>query len=203
VEKLEIGISSTLAQYVFNFNFLFFIFSSLLAIAIFSKYQDLLYKVFALIPLVMSLVFGNGFYVIVDRLFPHLASIDTEITQYGLITLGNFTRIQSYIPLFLLLMTAFVILILIYIIFGNTWKSTIALGVLILGLISRLILAFSPTIWSSGIRTHFLMITSFIICSIMIIQDLAKRKSGQFIENLLIAVGFVAGFSYLNLLMSL
>jgi len=203
VEKLEIGISSTLAQYVFNFNFLFFIFSSLLAIAIFSKYKDLLYRVFALIPLVMSMVFGNGFYVIVDRLFPHLATIDTEITQYGLITLGNFTRIQSYIPLFLLLMTAFVILILIYINFGNTWKSTIALGVLILGLISRLILAFSPTIWSSGIRTHFLMITSIIICSIMIFQDLAKRKSGQFIDNLLIAAGFIAGFSYLNLLMSL
>ncbi len=203
VEKLEIGISSTLAHYVFNFNFLFFIFSSLLAIANFSKYKDLLYRVFALIPLVMSMVFGNGFYVIVDRLFPHLATIDTEITQYGLITLGNFTRIQSYIPLFLLLMTAFVILILIYINFGNTWKSTIALGVLILGLISRLILAFSPTIWSSGIRTHFLMITSIIICSIMIFQDLAKRKSGQFIDNLLIAAGFIAGFSYLNLLMSL
>jgi len=203
VEKLEIGISSTLAHYVFNFNFLFLIFSSLLAIAIFSKYKDLLYRVFALIPLVMSMVFGNGFYVIVDRLFPHLATIDTEITQYGLITLGNFTRIQSYIPLLLLLMTAFVILILIYINFGNTWKSTIALGVLILGLISRLILAFSPTIWSSGIRTHFLMITSIIICSIMIFQDLAKRKSGQFIDNLLIAAGFIAGFSYLNLLMSL
>lgn len=203
VEKLEIGISSTLAQYVFNFNFLFFVFSSLLAVAIFSKYKNPLYKVLALIPLGMSVVFGNGFYVIVDRLFPHLATIDTEITQYGLITLGNFTRIQSYIPLFLLMMTAFVILILIYIIFGNTWKSTIALGVLILGLISRLILAFSPTIWSSGIRTHFLLITAIIICSIMIIQDLAKRKSGQFIKNLLIAVGFVAGFSYLNLLMSL
>ncbi|MDF1520794.1 MAG: DUF6056 family protein [Brevefilum sp.] len=202
VEKLEIGISSTLAHYVFNFNFLFFVFSVLLAIAIFSKYKDLLYKIIALIPLVMSLVFGNGFYVIVDRLFPHLATIDTEITQYGLITLGNFTRIQSYIPLFLLLMTAFVILILIYIIFGNTWKSTIALGVLFLGLISRLILAFSPTIWSSGIRTHFLMITSFIICSIMIFQQLIKRNTGQFIETLLIAAGFIAGFSYLNLLMS-
>jgi hypothetical protein len=100
-------------------------------------------------------------------------------------------------------MTAFVILILIYIIFGNTWKSTLALGVLFLGLISRLILAFSPTIWSSGIRTHFLLITSIIICSIMIFQDLAKRKSSQFIENLLIAVVFIAGFSYLNLLMSL
>jgi hypothetical protein len=156
-----------------------------------------------LIPLGLSLVFGNGFYVIVDRLFPHLASIDTEITQYGVITLGNFTRIQSYIPLFLLMMTAFVILILIYLIFENTLKSALAFGVLILGIISRLILAFSPTIWSSGIRTHFLLITAIIICSILIFQDLAKRKSNKFIENLLIAAGFIAGFSYLNLLMSL
>jgi len=202
LEKLEIGISSTLAQYIFNFNFIFFIFSLLLVIAVFTKYNDVLYRVFALIPLVMSLIFGNGLYVIVDRLFPYLAYIDTEITKYGIITLGNFTKIQSFIPLFLLLLTGLMIVILLYLIFDNTWKSLLALGVLLLGFFSRLILSFSPTIWASGIRTHFLLITAIIICCVMVFNYLIKLKSDRYMKVLLIVSGFIASFSYLNLLMS-
>ena len=202
VEKLEIGISSTLAQYIYNFNFIFFVFCVLLVIAVFTKFNDALYKVFALIPLVMSLIFGNGFYIIVDRLFPHLASIDTEITKYGLITLGNFTKIQSYIPLILLLVTGLMIIILLFLVFENAWNSLLALGILFLGFISRLILSFSPTVWASGIRTHFLMFTAIIICSVMVFQYLLKLKSDHYMENLLIVTGFIASFSYLNLLMS-
>jgi len=203
VEKLEIGISSTLAQYIFNFNFLFFIFSLLLFIAVFTKYKEPFYKILAIFPLAMSLIFGNAFHVIVDRLFPHLATIDTEMSKYGLITLGNFTNLQSYIPFFLLFMTALIILILVYLEFENTWKSLLAFSVLSLGFTSRLILAFSPTIYASGIRTHFILLISIIICSVLVFQSLSKQKSRQFMDNLLIVIGFIAGFSYLNFLMSL
>jgi len=203
VEKLEIGISSTLAQYIFNFNFLFFVFSLLLLIAVFTRYKESLYKILAIFPLVMSLIFGNAFHVIVDRLFPHLATIDTEMSKYGFITLGNFTNLQSFIPFFLLFMTALIILILVYLEFENTWKTILALSVLFLGFTSRLILAFSPTIYASGIRTHFILLISIIICSVMVFQSLSRKKSRQFMDNLLIVIGFIAGFSYLNLLMSL
>jgi len=203
VEKLEIGISSTLAQYIFNFNFLFFIFSLLLFIAVFKKYEEPLFKIFASLPLAMSLIFGNAFHVIIDRLFPHLALIDTEMSKYGLITLGNFTNLQSYIPFFLLFLTAFIIIILVYLEFENTWKTLLSIGVLLVGLLSRLILAFSPTIYASGYRTHFLLLISIIICSVMVFQNISRKKAGQFMDNLLIGFGFIAGFSYLNLLMSL
>ena len=202
IEKLEIGITSTLSQLIFNFNFLFFIFCLLLFIGVFTKYKDPFYKVLGLFPLVMSVIFGNGFYVIVDRLFPHLALIDSELSKYGLITLGNFTSIQSYIPFLLLFMSAWVIAILVYLEFGNSEKSLIALGVLGLGVISRLVLSFSPTIFASGSRTFFLLFISIIICSVMVFQSLSLGKSRQFMDNLLIAIGFIGGFSYLDLLLS-
>jgi hypothetical protein len=199
---MEIGVSSTLAQHIFIFNFIFSLFSLLLMFAVHAKYKDTLYRVFAVIPLAMSLVFGNGFYVIVDRLFPHLASIDTEMTKYGLITLGNFTRVQSYIPLLLLLTTSMLVIILMYLIFGNTRKSLLALGILLSGFISRIILSFSPTIWVSGIRAHLVLIISMILCCIMVFQFLCQAKSHRFIQNLFIFIGMIAGFSYLNLIMS-
>ncbi|MDY6847093.1 MAG: hypothetical protein SVP52_08160 [Chloroflexota bacterium] len=145
----------------------------------------------------------DSFHVVVDWLFPHLASIDTEMSKYGLITLGNFTNLQSYIPFFLLFMTGFIVIILVYLEFENTRKSPLAISVIFLGFISRLILAFSPTIYASGIRTHFILLVSIIIYSVMVFQRLSRRKSRQFIDNLLIVIGFIAGFSYLNVLMSL
>jgi len=203
IEKIEIGFSSTLSQYIFNFNIIFFLLNLLLLLSMFSKYQEPLFKIISLIPFSLILIFGNGFSVIVDRLFPHLKYIDTDISKYGLITLGNFTTLQSYIPLFLLFLGALSIITLIYLEFENSWKSIIAIGILVLGFISRMVLSFSPTVYASGLRTHFLFYISIIICSVLVFQSLSNRKSQQFMDNLTIIIGIIGGFSFLDLLYSL
>lgn len=202
IEKLEIGISSTLEHYFFNFNFLSFILFLLLFLAVNQKHNERLYRLFSLIPLVVIIMFGNGFYQIVDRLFPHLASLDSETTTYGLITLQNFTVVYNYVPFLILCITAFSIAVSLYLIFENTWRSILAVGTLIIGFISRMIMALTPTIYASGTRTHFLLYSALIVCSIMVIQFFMERKPQRYIDNLLLLIGFIGGISYINLLMS-
>jgi hypothetical protein len=202
VDKLEIGLSSAFSKCLFNFNFIYFFFSLFLFISIWNKYQDGLYKVYSIIPLMIGILFGNVAYVIVDRMFPYLANLDTEMSKYGLITLQNFTQIQSYIPFFILYATILIVFILFYLLFDNEWQSFIAIGILILGILSRVIVAFSPTVWASGARTYSYLFISLILCSIMILKEIIRSHSLRFTENLLIILSLVAGISYLNLLMS-
>ena len=154
-------------------------------------------------PLVVLLLFGNSIHSIVDPLFPYLATVGPDISKYGLITLGNFTRIQSYIPLFLLYTSLLTIFGSLYIIFENTWLSLLSIGTLLLGLLSRMVMAFSPTIFASGLRTYFLLFAAILICSILIFEKLLASPSAKTAKNVLLFSGFSAFGMYLNLLMSL
>jgi len=203
IERLEIGLSATLAQYFFNFSFLFFIFTLLLFLAVSHKHDGIFFKAYALVPLFTLLLFGNSIHSIVDPLFPYLATVGPDISKYGLITLGNFTRIQSYIPLFLLYTSLLTIFGSLYIIFENTWLSLLSIGTLLLGLLSRMVMAFSPTIFASGLRTYFLLFAAILICSILIFEKLLASPSAKTAKNVLLFSGFSAFGMYLNLLMSL
>ncbi len=201
IERLEIGLSSTLAQYYFNFNFLFFIFTLLLFLAVSHKHDGVFYKAYSLFPLFILLLFGNSIHSIVDRLFPYLAPIGPDISKYGFITLGNFTQIQSYIPLILLYISILLVFGSLYIVFENTWLSVLSIGTLLLGLLSRMVMAFSPTIFASGLRTHFLLLAATLICSVLIFEKLLASPSTKVAKNVLLFSGFAAFGMYLNQIM--
>jgi hypothetical protein len=150
IERLEIGLSSTFSQYFFNFSFLFLIFTLLLFLAVSKKHDDIFFKAYALVPFVVLLLFGNGIPSIVGHLFPHLTTLGPSISKYGLITLENFTRIQSYIPLFLLYLSILPVFGSLYLVFENTWLSLLSIGTLLLGFLSRMVMAFSQPAWASG-----------------------------------------------------
>jgi hypothetical protein len=131
-----------------------------------------------------------------------LVLVKTQMTKYGIITLQNFTQIQSYVAYFLLYISASLIVILLYLIFDNSWNSLIIIGIYLLGISSRIILAFSPTIWASGERTYAFMFISLIICNIMMFQQIVKVNLLKFSKYFIIFIGTLATMSYLNLLLS-
>jgi hypothetical protein len=203
VEKIEIGLSATLAQHLFRFNFIFLFLSLLLFLYINEKYCDCLYKVLALFPLVVGFVFNQNFHFLFGRIFPHLTEIDPFLSKYGLITIGNFTQIKTIIPYFILYFTTFIIIVLLYLVFENTQKCVFAIGVFLLGLLSRLILSFSPTIWASGLRTHLFFMIAMIMCCVMIFHELSLCKPKRFMDNLIIFAGFSGALTVLNALMAI
>jgi len=202
IEKLEIGLSSTFSHYIFDFSLLFLILSILIFISIRIKYEDFLIRIFSTIPLFMTLFWGV-ILTFLSPFLPNLSSLDPEITKYGFITLNNYSENGNYLVLIILYVTAYLIPMLIFLVFGNIRKSIIPVGIILLGFISRIVLSFSPTIWASGKRTFFFLSVSIIICSVILIENLLNSVSEKFIENFVFAVGVVALLSYLNLVISL
>jgi len=198
VDKIEIGASSTLSHFIFEPNIIFILFCFLIYFSVKQKYTDKLYRLFALLPLLFSLLFV--FIKISPDLFPGIGEMVSQMTQHGLITLENFTKPTSYIAPFILYRSFCLILISIYLINGNTWVSFICFGVALLDLLSRIAVAFSPTIWASDTRTYIFMYAAIIICGVMIFQSSLKNFSSRFVNTFLVCAGFAAGISCLDLL---
>lgn len=202
IDKLEIGLSSTFSHYIYEFSLLFLILCILIFISIRINYEDLFIRFFSAIPLLMTLIWG-ALLNFLSLFIPILSLLDPEITKYGFITLYNFSDISSYIVLIFLYLAAFLIPLMIFLVLGNTWKSVLSIGIILLGFISRIVLSVSPTIWASGKRTFFFLSVSIIICSVILMENLIKSVSEKFIGNFVFAVGVVALLSYLNLVISL
>jgi hypothetical protein len=202
IDKLEIGVSSTLARQIYTFNLIFIILALLLVIVVHSKYKNTLIRFYAVIPIAVALIFNNSF-SLSERLFPNLTSFYYSVTKYGIITLNNFTSIKTYIPFFILYFTAFCIVILLYLTFENTSESLIAIGGFVLGFVSRMAVAFSPTIWASGIRTHTYFTYAILICSVLVFNKLDDEKPKKISQYLLIFTGILAFLRFTNLLMSM
>jgi len=198
INKVEIGLSSTLSHYLFNFNLVFFGFCLLLFLSVNHKYQDPLYKLFSVIPLIVVSVFG-----IAPRFVHFIPTFQSQLTKYGFITSSNFSILSSYIPVFILCFTFILILISLYLIFGNSYKSLLAISILIIGFLTRMILILSPTIWASGLRTHFFMFVSIIICSTIIFQDLIITIPTKLTICILTIFGIMAFISYIHLFITL
>jgi len=203
VEKLEIGISSTITNYIFQLNMIFLILHIFIYNYISRVYEDAFFRFIALFPIVSVIVLGNVIKPIINQTFPHLSSIDPFLSKYGLITLGNYTQISTHIINFLLYVSFFMLFVLLVLVFGKTWKGVISIGVLSLGLISRLVLSFSPTVWASGLRTHFLLLTSFVIICVLVFKELETVISTKHSQNIVMYCGFVSIFSFLNTLLAL
>lgn len=202
IEKIEIGLSSTLAYQVYRFNFIFLMLSLSLIIIIHRKYKDAFFRFLSFLPLVINVVFNYTFHFS-DRLFISLPQFYFHLTKYGYVTLNNFTSINSYIPQIVLYITAFIVVILLYLTFENTKMSLIALFTLGLGFISRMAIALSPTIWASGTRTHTFFTYSILICILLVFQKIDESEPASYSQGLLIFSGLIASLTLINQLMTI
>jgi hypothetical protein len=201
INKLEIGLSSTMSHYLFEFNIIFLIFVFMLFIMINRKYKDGSFFVYSFFPLFSVIIFG---FVLnfVPGILPHLDKASSQMTKYGLITLENFTKINSYLSLIILYFTFLLVLVLLFLSFDKT-NSFIALGIFLLGMLSRLPMSLSPSIWASGKRTFFPLTISIVICCVMLFQELGLIESNKNLNLLVTMIGFLAGVFYFELFMSL
>ncbi|MFN2304812.1 MAG: DUF6056 family protein [Anaerolineales bacterium] len=133
---------------------------------------------------------------------PNLDKVSSQITKYGLITLENFTQINSYISLVVLYSAFLLSIFLLYLCFDRKIRF-ISIGIFSLGIITRLTLLLSPTIWASGKRTFFPLSIALIICCVLLFEKLMDLESDQYIKKFLTIIGYVSGVMYLELFMSI
>ena len=89
-------------------------------------------------------------------------------------TVSNCNNIMNIFPLIMAFIILISLSICILIIFKNL-KNNIAIYIFLVGLASRLIIGFSPTIFASGVRTMIFFEFAMLIVGILIWQEFIKK----------------------------
>lgn len=203
LDKIGLGFTATNALLVGHGNIIFLMLTSLIAVYIFSNYKEKLYKVVAVIPL-LSVVLLSFVPNTTSNMFPFLVSFKKYFVMEGvMLTAANSNNLFYTLPVIFAFINFMCVILSIMLIFKNL-KNNMAVLVFLVGLASRLIMGFSPTIFASANRTMIFLEFSMIIVSILIWQELIKKndKNDIKVQNRTSAIIKCAGIlQYLNVLL--
>ncbi len=178
MDKICLGFTETMQHLLNSGNFMFFMFSLILAVLVFLKSEDLRHRFFALVPPVVNgvLVFFQG---TLEKYVPSFWELFKE-NAYPNGT--NYHLGESYILMVLYLFVLGSVLPSLVVV-CDTWAELIAqCYLLVLGLATRVVMGFTPTIYVSKERTYlfFYMIlgisaTWLVVNNIAMLRE--KRKA--------------------------
>ena len=201
MDKLELGFTTSMYEFVFRYNVLFLIIGLVIAVLVFCKYKNWLYRLIASVPFLSQLVFGIGCEKIIENRL-HIGIFVNRILKNGTIDESNYERWQTYYPIVLLFAVSICLIVSLYLIFGNSYKMIFAFALVFGGLGGRMILAFSPTVWASSYRTFTSMYFAFIALGIMLVNELDYKALGKKKYLLAAVLILVSGKNLVNLLLS-
>ncbi len=174
LEKMELGFSSTFYCLTMEHRlawFGFFAFLCVLAFWMYKKSEKILNRVIVSFPVIFS-VLG------IIESFCSEKFIPGELQNYGLNKAEySFDIISDALFVIIILCILYSLFVLI----ENKATYIISCFVFFLGLGSRMLMGFSPTVWASGYRTFYIMFVSFVIIAFLIINENQKinKKSPQ------------------------
>ena len=122
----------------------------------------------------MPNIFGGNY----EKLYNMFEFVTDESV---LIDFDNFHFIFKYIPIAMYLVDIGLIFIALYLVFGNSKTSFIAILVFGAGVCSKVLMGFMPTVFASGNRTQLILLVMMIILIAMMIDKQSKKTK----ENLL------------------
>lgn len=169
-EKAELGFSSTFFSLTMNAHFAlaaFLIFSGFLAFLVFKKNTKTYSKIISAFPFVFSLVFGI-LSLIPEDMIPWLRLFIGNLKNYKMTK-----AVYSFnpVPDILFIIISSCVIYAIFVLINNRRLFVICTVILALGLMTRVLMGFSPTVWASGHRTFFLFFVAFIAVSIIVISE--------------------------------
>lgn len=180
-EKLELGFSSTfycLTMYVHFAWVAFIIFSFFITKEVFKRKEKILPKMISALPFVFTLCFGC-ISLLPPKYVPYLGVFIGNLQNYGV---GKATYSFNIVADICFMLVCLCLIYSLAILLGQN-NFYLALSVLFLGLISRLLMGFSPTVWASGFRTFAILIISFITTAVIVIN--ARDDTGKDKKTLL------------------
>lgn len=192
VDKLRIGIFSPITHFLNYPNIIITIYASILLILVWNKFKNKkLYRITAIIPLLSCIILGwipylltyasfykDNYYLFVKQLITY--SYDTS-------------NINFYIMMFVLIISIVSFIICTIFIFEGSQKLWIILLTLAAGFVSKVVIAFSPTVYVSGDRPNIYLYFSIIITLLMLINEVEQilSKKYKLIFNIvLISIGY-------------
>lgn len=169
LEKVELGFSSTfycLTMYVHLVWPAFLLFAFFLMQSVFRHHQGTASRLAAAFPFGFSLVFGL-LSLLPERMTPFLSFVTGGLQNYGV---GKASYAPAPMADFLFLLVCGCVLYSLWLLLGRErfWGAFFALA---LGLGSRLLMGFSPTVWASGFRTFAILLLAFLVTAVMALRS--------------------------------
>ena len=203
LDKISLGLTSAMGIIIEKRNLVYTIFSLTITMFVWTTYKQKTYRVVSLIPL-LTIVFLGITSSVTNTLFPYFGSFrDFVIEDRVMLTAANSNNLTNVVPL-ILAFTNFICLGLsILLIFKNV-KNNIAILVFLVGLASKVMIGFSPTVFSSAERTTIFFEFSMIIVMFLIWQEFTKKTEKNEKKNqkkLEIIIKSAGVLQYINVLM--
>ena len=199
-DKFSLGLTATVNNLLVSSNVVFIVFSVISATYIFKVYKNNLYRVIALVPVVLGLAFGL-FKNVLCAVFPYFQNLyDLLVLPNVMLTPTNYTNFFNFMPLIFAFVLLASITLNILLIFKNL-KNNIAILIYVLGVGSRVAIGFSPTVFASTERTFLFFDFALIIISILVWKEFIKEtdKSAVNARNrLAIGIGILSVLEYIH-----
>ncbi len=203
LEKFVLGFTSTFGNIISSQNTTYLLMTSLLAMYIYFNYNEKLYRVIASIPVLSVLMLGT-LLPIFNGMFPYLKVFKDLVVHHDiLLTAANCNNIYYAFPIVFAFGNFICIGMSLLLLFKNL-KNNVAFLIYLAGLASRIIVAFSPTVFVSKTRTmiflDFAMIAiSYIIWNKLDTETKSERESKVFKVTETI-IKFSAAIQFINCL---
>lgn len=197
LDKFVLGFTATFGKIISSQDLVYTLLTSLLAIYVFTNYKEKLYRVIALFPLISILVLGH-LSPITFGIFPELETFYELITvEDVMLTVENCNELYYVLPI-MFAFANFIAIGMSLLLLTKKYRHNLPLLIYFAGLASRIIIAFSPTVFVSKTRTMIFFDFSMIIISYIIWQMLDKKdKKINFVSS---CIKIAAGMQYANTL---
>lgn len=197
VDKAVLGVNSAFLNLYSNDIFwLIFCVSVCLLTVIFGK-REVKRVVISAIPLTVTLIM-TVLKPVLGLYYPEMVSLFDLFADKKYVDATNYNSLAVYIPFIIFMISAVALLLAIIELFEDEKKAFFACAVIVSGIMSRLTLGFSPTVFASGKRT-FIFIDFAIIYILVYLSEKygarIKARSGavDILRALMILMAIVAG----------
>ncbi len=194
IEKFVLGITSTFGNIISKQNPSYILLTSLIVLYVFLNYKEKLYRIVACIPLISVLLLGP-FMQVLDGIFPYLSVFEELVTKHDvLLTVENCNNIYNTFPIIFAFGNFICIVMSLLLIFKNL-KNNVAILIFLAGLASRIVIAFSPTVFVSKTRTMIFFDFSMIAISYIIWEKLSDKIENEKQEKIMNVTNTIIKFS--------
>lgn len=193
VDKLFVGLYTTMQYYINHFNLIYVIFTTIIAINVYQKYRHIFYRIIAIFPVFMGIVFNTAS-IFTEKILPNLKTIfDLNFMEEHriLVNFENFDQITTYIPTFCCILCLGCLIASIYLIFRKSDNYIIPMLVLCAGICSKFIMGFIVTVFISEYRTQFIFMICMIILTVMMLDDKSENELKKYANILTIFAIFM------------
>ncbi len=196
IEKIELAVFSTIKYITVQGRFVFLVFSGIILYAVFITNKSKIFRAIAILQFIGCLPLN-----VINGLIPQQFNILKETIYIlnidsAIINTFSSSNLQLHMVILYYILMLVCIVISIYAIFKNTKDTKIILSILAIGIVSKLVMAMSPTMFASAERVTIFLYMAFIIITIYILNYLKENNKKINIAYYSLAV--IAMISYMS-----